>query len=137
MPFPSTKPYSAVSVLTQLACAREKVLTVPAASFRPRPRVESCFVTFVRRPLVTPAEYAAVAPLVRLGFGHRRKVLTNTLGGAARAGVVLSRDDVRGALERLGAGPAARPEELTPPQWAELARLLGWVPLPDETTEST
>ena len=46
---PSTKAYSAVSVLVQLACRREQSRPVPASAFRPRPRVESAFVTFVRR----------------------------------------------------------------------------------------
>ena len=46
---PSTKAYAAVSVLTQLACRLEKVRPVSASAFRPRPRVESSFVTFVRR----------------------------------------------------------------------------------------
>ena len=46
---PSTKAYAAVSVLTQLACRLEKARPVPASAFRPRPRVESSFLTFVRR----------------------------------------------------------------------------------------
>jgi 16S rRNA A1518/A1519 N6-dimethyltransferase RsmA/KsgA/DIM1 with predicted DNA glycosylase/AP lyase activity len=64
--------------------------------------------------------------LVRTAFGQRRKVLTNTLAGAARAGVNLSRDDVKRALDELGLSPAARPEELAPRQWVALARALGW-----------
>ena len=112
---PSTKAYSAVSVLVQLACRRLETRAVPASAFRPRPRVESSFVTFARRqpdggevagdeggtgpaPL-TAAEYDAMGRLVRLAFGQRRKVLTNTLSGAARGGVTLARDDVRRALE--------------------------------------
>ena len=146
---PSTKAYAAVSVLTQLACRREEVRAVPPAAFRPQPRVDSSFITFARRaaavtgtpaaageapsltttgeaPPLTAAEYAAMDQLVRLAFGRRRKVLTNTLAGAARAGVTLSRDDVRRALDDLGLSPAARPEELAPPQWVALARTLGW-----------
>ena len=136
---PSTKAYSAVSVLVQLACRRDEVRAVPPAAFRPQPRVDSSFITFFRRapaaagtataageapPLA--AEYAAMDQLVRRAFGQRRKVLTNTLAGAARAGVTLSRDDVRRALDDLGLSPAARPEELAPPQWVALARALGW-----------
>jgi 16S rRNA (adenine1518-N6/adenine1519-N6)-dimethyltransferase len=137
---PSTKAYAAVSVLVQLACRREEVRAVPPAAFRPQPRVDSSFITFVRRasaaagtamaageaPPPAAAGYAAMDQLVRLGFGRRRKVLTNTLAGAARAGVTLSRDDVRRALDDLGLSPAARPEELAPPQWVALARALGW-----------
>ena len=137
---PSTKAYSAVSVLTQLACRREAVRAVPPAAFRPQPRVESSFITFVRHapaaagappaagdalPL-TAAGYAAMDQLVRRAFGQRRKVLTNTLAGAARAGVTLSRDDVLRALDELGLSSAARPEELAPPQWVDLAQALGW-----------
>jgi 16S rRNA (adenine1518-N6/adenine1519-N6)-dimethyltransferase len=144
---PSTKAYSAVSVLTQLACRLEKVRPVPASAFRPRPRVESSFVTFVRRDADPsdpgssdtaggpdaeaadtapgPAEYAAVSHLVRLAFGQRRKTLVNSLSGAAHAGASLSRDGVRGALRELALGEAARPEELTPPQWRVFAAVLG------------
>ena len=136
---PSTKAYSAVSVLVQLACRREEVRAVPPAAFRPQPRVDSSFITFVRRaagadataaageePPLTAAGYAAMDQLVRRAFGQRRKVLTNTLAGASRAGVTLSRDDVLRALEELGLNPAARPEELAPSQWVTLARALGW-----------
>jgi 16S rRNA (adenine1518-N6/adenine1519-N6)-dimethyltransferase len=115
---------------------------VPASAFRPRPRVESSFVTFVRREAGDPVagddtsspgpltadEYVAMDRLVRVAFGQRRKVLTNTLAGAARGGVTLSRDDVRAALKRLGLSTAARPEELAPGQWARFARLTGWLP---------
>lgn len=137
---PSTKAYSAVSVLVQLACRRLESRAVPASAFRPRPRVESNFVTFARREpgpdgagdgsglLLAAAEYEAVDPLVRLAFGQRRKVLTNTLSGAARGGVSLSRDDVRRALQELGLSASARPEELSPEQWAAFARLTGWLP---------
>ena len=124
---PSTKAYSAVSVLVQLACRREQVRAVPPTAFRPSPRVASSFITFRRAPGATPGEYAALDHLVRLAFGQRRKMLTNSLAGAARGGVTLARDDVRRALEELGLAPAARPEELSPQQWLEFAHCLGWL----------
>lgn len=123
---PSTKAYAAVSVLTQLACKLEKSRPVSASAFRPRPRVESCFVTFTRADDAPSAqEYADVAHLVRLAFGQRRKTLANSLGGAAHRGVTLDRDDVRAALRALGLGEAARPEELAPRQWPAFAAGLG------------
>ena len=145
---PSTKAYAAVSVLVQLACRRLETRPVPPSAFRPRPRVDSSFVTFVRREAadaggagsdapggagelpapLTAAEYAAMDRLVRIAFGQRRKVLTNTLAGAAHAGVTLSRDEVRRALAELGLGASARPEELSPGRWAAFARLTGWLP---------
>ena len=125
---PSTKAYSAVSVLTQLACRLVKARPVPATAFRPRPRVESSFLTFERRDAeeaVKPEEYASVSRLVRLAFGQRRKTLVNSLSGAAHAGVILSREDVRAALRELGLGDAARPEELAPSRWLMFAAELG------------
>ncbi len=125
---PSTKAYSAVSVLTQLACRLVKVRPVPASAFRPRPRVESSFLTFERRDAeeaVKPEEYASVSRLVRLAFGQRRKTLVNSLSGAAHAGVTLSREDVRAALRESGLGDAARPEELEPSRWLTFAAELG------------
>jgi 16S rRNA (adenine1518-N6/adenine1519-N6)-dimethyltransferase len=162
---PSTKAYAAVSVLVQLSCRRERVRAVPATAFRPRPRVESSFVTFTRRvaaggegagdearadetadaragsgghagddlPALTHVQYAAMDRLVRAAFAQRRKVLTNTLAGAARAGVALTRDQVRDALESLGLPAAARPEELTPAQWLALAGALDWLPDPADS----
>ncbi len=73
------------------------------------------------------ADYVAMDTLVRRAFGQRRKVLTTTLAGASRSGLSLAREDVRAALASLGLSPAARPEELTPPQWVGLARTLGWL----------
>ena len=63
---------------------------------------------------------------MRLAFGQRRKVLANTLAGAARAGVTLARERrARGRWSSLRLATAARPEELTPPQWVAFAAVLG------------
>jgi 16S rRNA (adenine1518-N6/adenine1519-N6)-dimethyltransferase len=136
---PSTKPYAAVSVLTQVSCILERTRPVPPSAFRPQPRVESSFVTFRRRSsedggaLVGPDGYGALDRLVRLAFGQRRKVLANTLAGASRprgaggSGACLTREDVHAALERLGLPATARPEELSPPVWVAFARELGWL----------
>ena len=58
---PSTKAYAAVSVLTQLACRIDRVRPVPASAFRPQPRVESSFLTFVRRDAALEEAGAGVA----------------------------------------------------------------------------
>ena len=133
---PSTKPYSAVSVLVQLVCELERARPVPRNAFRPRPNVESSFVTFTRRARradgsweigeerLDDAGYARLEPLVRLAFTKRRKLLTNALSGAAPA-LAPSRDRVRAVLRDIGAGEKARPEELSPAAWVRFARALG------------
>ena len=130
---PSTKAYAAVSVLVQVACRLEKVRPVPPSAFRPRPRVESSFVTFRRREpaegedCLSASDYLALDKLVRLAFGQRRKVLTNTLAGAAHGQTVVTREQVRATLESMELPAAARPEELSPPRWVEFARRIQWL----------
>jgi 16S rRNA (adenine1518-N6/adenine1519-N6)-dimethyltransferase len=134
---PRTKAYAAVSVLVQLNCERETMRPVPRQAFSPPPRVDSVFVTFVRRPAagseraaeaapLTADESLALAALVRLAFGQRRKMLVNTIGGAARHGRALTRDQVSRALLAQGLPAGARPEELSPAAFVSLARELAW-----------
>lgn len=138
---PGTKAYAAVSVLVQLACALEHVRPVARSAFRPRPRVDSVFLTFTRRPArrdgswhvdgerLTPGDYEALGTLVRSAFARRRKQLATSLGeaapGAGVAGRHGGRAAVAGALASVGAPARARPEELAPAQWVAFARALG------------
>jgi 16S rRNA (adenine1518-N6/adenine1519-N6)-dimethyltransferase len=132
---PSTKPYSSVSVLVQLVCRPVAARPIPRTVFSPRPRVDSTFVVFERREQEPePATYAAAARLVRAAFGQRRKMLANSLngvslrypaaGGEGDRTVVPSAASVRAALEGLGLGSSARPEELTPSQLLDLTTAL-------------
>ena len=123
---PRTKPYSAVSVLVQLACERTGVRPVPRTVFSPRPNVDSAFVTFRRRETWPAAEYPVVETLVRTAFVQRRKMMVNSLEGATHGGRALARDDVRRALGALSLSETSRPEELGPETFVALARALGW-----------
>jgi len=125
---PRTKPYSAVSVLVQLACEAGPRRVVPRTVFVPPPRVDSAFVTFARREDWAADRWPALKVLVRTAFGQRRKLLLNSLSGATHGGrAPLARDDVRRALLALDLSLEARPEELTPPQWAAFADEIGWM----------
>jgi len=127
---PSTKAYSAVSVLAQLACRFESSRFVARSVFSPQPRVDSLFVTFVRREAgdaVAPADYAALSALVRRAFSQRRKLITNSLAGLTGGGRTISRDEIVAALAALSLPPTTRPEELTPPVFIDLARELKWI----------
>jgi 16S rRNA (adenine1518-N6/adenine1519-N6)-dimethyltransferase len=114
---PRTKAYGAVSVLVQLAARRTGFHAIPAAVFRPRPRVASALVAFVRIPGPALAE---VRPVVEAAFAHRRKTLANSV---ALAGLT-SRERAEAALAALGLPAGARAEELTPAQFVPLAEAL-------------
>ena len=88
---------------------------VPASVFVPRPAVESVLVRIDRRPdvavdpIMVPA--SRLFELVRAGFGHRRKMLRQSLAG------VVAPDAFRAA----GIDPEARAETLGIEEWGRLA----------------
>lgn len=114
---PRTKAYGAVSVLVQLQARRVGFRPVAPSVFRPRPKVESALVAFVRtdaRPAVS------VRPLVEAAFAHRRKTLANSVALSRLA----TREQAEAVLRSIGRPPGARAEELTPDEFVALARAL-------------
>ena len=118
---PGSKTYGALSIGVQALCRVERLLTVRAGAFRPRPRVDSALLrlTPLAQPLVAPEEVAAFRAFVTACFSRRRKQLRNVVMAATGrpAAVVLA------GLAALGLDPAARPETLAP---AAFMRLWRW-----------
>jgi 16S rRNA (adenine1518-N6/adenine1519-N6)-dimethyltransferase len=114
---PRTKAYGAVSVLVQVAARKTGFHAVPPTVFRPRPRVDSALVAFER--IEGPA-LGEVRPLVEAAFAHRRKTLANSVALAGHA----SRSEAERALAEIGRQGGARAEELDPPEFVALARVL-------------
>lgn len=80
--------YGGLSALLQSVYAVERLRTVGAEVFRPRPKVASAIVRLRRRPdsdRFSPADRRAMQQFVRVLFGKRRKVLRTTLAEAAAA----------------------------------------------------
>ena len=111
---PGTKAYAAVSVLTQFNCELERARPVARSAFRPRPNVESAFVSFARRDAAgdgtwlvgaQPLDrdgYAVVERLVRRAFAQRRKQLAHLAVGR-RSRSAVRRSVCRGGRRALGA----------------------------------
>jgi 16S rRNA (adenine1518-N6/adenine1519-N6)-dimethyltransferase len=114
---PRTKAYGAVSVLIQLKTRKTGFHPVPPTVFRPRPRVDSALVAFVRADGTSLAD---VRPVIDGAFAHRRKTLANSL---ALSGVA-TREQAEAALETIGRPPNARAEELVPEDFVPLAAAL-------------
>ena len=100
------------SVLVAYHGRAQVVGRVPATVFHPVPRVESVLVRIDRHaePPVGVA-LAEIEPLVRAGFGQRRKMLRRSLAG---------RVDAAG-FAAAGIDPTRRPETLALLEWARLA----------------
>jgi 16S rRNA (adenine1518-N6/adenine1519-N6)-dimethyltransferase len=119
--------YGALSVGVQSVAQAERLFTLPAGAFYPRPKVDSAVLrlTPLAEPLVDPAEQWSFRRLVVGLFGFRRKQIARGLREltgweAARVGNV---------LDGIGVPPASRPEVVAPARFAALHRALvdgGW-----------
>ncbi len=124
---PGSEAYGALSVGVQAVARAERLFTVPAGAFHPRPKVDSAVLRLspLETPVVSDAEVEPFRRLVVGLFGFRRKQLGRGLREltgweAARA---------EAALGMAGIAPSARPETVAPPAFAALLRSLvdaGW-----------
>ncbi|SDH79737.1 16S rRNA (adenine(1518)-N(6)/adenine(1519)-N(6))-dimethyltransferase RsmA [Nitrosomonas sp. Nm132] len=110
---PSTPDYGRLSVMLQNRFEMEQILTVPAESFRPIPKVQSAIVRMLplMQPIVPVEEEPLFAKVVSAAFSQRRKTLRNTL-----------RDYLRPAdFDGLGLDSGLRAENLSVEQFAAIA----------------
>jgi 16S rRNA (adenine1518-N6/adenine1519-N6)-dimethyltransferase len=122
-----TPAYGALTVGVQAVARAERLFTVPAGAFRPRPKVDSAVLrlTPLDHPLVSESEQASFRRLVVGIFGFRRKQVLRGMreltGWEARR--------VEAVLLAVGIEPTFRPEVLPPETFARLLRALvdaGW-----------
>jgi len=114
---PSSSEYGRLSVMLQYRFRMERIITVPAAAFRPVPKVESAVVRMIpfARPPHPARDEALLAKVVAAAFAQRRKTLRNTLRGFIPAQ----------ELAALGVDPGARGETLSVEQFARIANAVG------------
>lgn len=114
---PGTSDYGRLSVLAQLVCRVERLRDLPAAAFRPPPKVTSSLVRLVPRPdRPEPALLARIERLTAAAFGQRRKMLRQSLRS-----VLPAPEEV---LVPLRIAPEARAETLPPELFVRLAQAL-------------
>lgn len=106
--------YAGVSVKCQLLAEVEVARDISRHVFTPRPRVDSAMVHLRRRGPLDPW----VREVVDAAFAQRRKTLRNTLQAVADVEVV------EAALEACGLTTRARPGELPPAAFLDLAAAL-------------
>lgn len=117
---PGTRQYGALSVQVQCLYSAKILRKIPPGVFFPPPEVDSAFLRL--RRLANPPELKTPRPefvtLVRRAFTQRRKKLSSILGRQ------FGKETVRQGLMAGGASPDARPEALTPSQFARFVDFL-------------
>jgi 16S rRNA (adenine1518-N6/adenine1519-N6)-dimethyltransferase len=124
---PGAEAYGALSVGVQAVARAERLFTVPAGAFSPRPKVDSAVLrlTPLPVPIVRDEEVAPFRRLVVGLFGFRRK----QLGRGLRELTGWEPARAEAALDAAGLDPTARPETVSPGRFAGLLRALvdaGW-----------
>ncbi len=116
---PGTRDYGRLTVMLAARCRVEKLFIVRPGAFSPPPKVESAIVRVVphAEPPFDPGDWQRFETIVRAGFTARRKTLRNALRALADAE----------QIEAAGIDPRARPDTLSPDDYARLARHLDHV----------
>jgi len=123
---PGRKDYGPISVLRALTACGRRIARVPPQAFWPMPKVDSAIVRLDVHPdrLQHARQLRWTQQVVRLGFRHRRK----TLGFNIRKAFGNTATE---KISAAGLNPQTRPEQVSPEQWQQLARLLQPAPQPD------
>lgn len=121
---PGTKDYGALSLAVQYYAEPYIVANVPPNCFIPRPNVGSAVIRLTRHKEspVTVRDEALMFRLIRASFNQRRKTLQNGLNNSPE--IHVSREEIIGAIAKLGVSPSVRGEALTLKQFADLANYI-------------
>ena len=124
---PGTHDYGALSIGVQAVARGERLFTVSAGAFKPRPKVDSAVLrlTPLSRPLIDDDERESFRVLVVGLFGFRRKQMLRGL----REFTGWDAPRVSGLLATAGIPETVRSEVLSPAEFVQLHRSLvdgGW-----------
>jgi 16S rRNA (adenine1518-N6/adenine1519-N6)-dimethyltransferase len=118
---PGTKTYGALSVKMQLGGKPYLAFTIPASAFEPRPEVDSALVTYeYSRERFGGEDEVLFGHFVDFLFASRRKKVANRL--ATLLSGAMAAAEVAAKIREAGSDPDARPERLSPAEFADLYR---------------
>lgn len=121
---PGTKDYGALSLAVQYYAKPEIVANVPPNCFMPRPNVGSAVIKLTRHTEVPVQvkDEKLMFKLIRAAFNQRRKTLQNSINNSPE--LHLNKEQVVGALDKMGLSQTIRGEALSLEQFAELSNIL-------------
>jgi len=98
---PGTRDYGYLSVQTQLLSKAELLFTVPAAAFRPPPKVDSAVVRLRPHAELPVADPAAFLKFASAAFHQKRKTLRNNLLSTYEKDIVDALPELKQRAEQL------------------------------------
>jgi 16S rRNA (adenine1518-N6/adenine1519-N6)-dimethyltransferase len=115
---PGTRESGAVSYAVSYYAVPQVIFGVDAASFMPRPKVDSSVITLDVRPSppVHTHDDKFMFRLIRMAFNQRRKTILNALS----SGLSQPKEEIAASLGRAGIDTMARGEKLTLEDFARL-----------------
>jgi 16S rRNA (adenine1518-N6/adenine1519-N6)-dimethyltransferase len=125
---PGCREYGYLSALCQFYAKPEIILRIPAAAFRPPPRVTSALLRMTlpgQRAWLDIADEKRFLEFIQACFSQKRKTLRNNLRAMATTARAPGDDRIRAALEANGLRSDARAEQLSLVQFATLFKNLG------------
>jgi len=119
---PGDKIYGALSVNVQAVADAQLIRRVPPAAFNPPPTVDSAVVKLTPRavPVIGVEHEARFRGFVQAAFGLRRKQLIRVV----RTITAMDAERAAQVIDSCGLDPSARPEVLTPQDFAKLVRAI-------------
>ena len=113
---PNSKAYGLLAINSQLFADVERLFTVPASVFSPRPKVDSVVIRLRFKKGVRDqfSDFDLFRKVIRNCFQQRRKMLRKSLS-------ILFPSTL---LHKLDANLTLRPEQLTIPQWIDLTEAI-------------
>ncbi len=111
---------SVLGVSVQYYADADIVARVPARAFYPMPKVDSAILRLRPRSESRSVDPDAFFPIVKAGFGMKRKQLANSLS----AGLNLSRAGTQTYLRAAGIDETRRAETLSVAEWETLTQVI-------------
>ncbi len=108
-----SKNYSVLSAITQIYSEVEKVHTLSASCFMPKPKIDSVVMKFRKKNIDVPD---SVIPIIKAAFSSRRKTIYNSLSNK------YSKDTVQEMLDMSGIQSKRRAETISPEEYVILAQ---------------
>jgi 16S rRNA (adenine1518-N6/adenine1519-N6)-dimethyltransferase len=123
---PGGKEYGAFTCFVQFYAEPTLLFKIKSSSFKPRPKVDSCFMKLALRqhPLFDVPDKSFLFKIIRTSFQQRRKTLSNALSA------LFAKDEIAVALARVGIDPQRRPESMSLADFVSLSAQLPSAVLP-------